>query len=283
MAAANAGKTILLANKEVLVMAGSFFLKAVKSGGATLLPLDSEHNALFQCLPGGCGQVDATVRSVWLTASGGPFLNRDPATLHGVTPDEACKHPKWSMGRKISVDSATLMNKGLEVIEAALMYGLTADRVKVSVHPQSTIHALVQYVDGSLLAHLSHPDMRVPIAQALAYPNRIESGVADVDMTTLAGLSFSAPDLAHFPCLALAYRALSMGQHGCIALNAANEVAVAAFLSHTLAFIDIATVVQTVLEQACAWQSPCNINAVYMLDQKSRQLAHTVVERYSLR
>lgn len=278
IAAAKAGKTILLANKEALVMAGSFFLQAVKEGGATLLPLDSEHNALFQCLPAGRGAVDASVRSVWLTASGGPFLNRDLATLHDVTPDEACKHPKWSMGRKISVDSATLMNKGLEVIEAALMYGLTAERVKVSVHPQSTIHALVQYVDGSLLAHLSHPDMRVPIAQALAYPHRIESGVADLDMTSLAALSFSAPDLVHFPCLALAYRALSMGQHGCIALNAANEVAVAAFLDHALAFTHIATVVHAVLEQALSWQSPSDINAVYALDQQARKHAQVALE-----
>jgi 1-deoxy-D-xylulose-5-phosphate reductoisomerase len=280
MAAAKAGKTILLANKEALVMAGSFFLQAVDSGGATLLPLDSEHNALFQCLPAGAGKVNKTVRSVWLTASGGPFLNRDPATLHDVTPDEACKHPKWSMGRKISVDSATLMNKGLEVIEAALMYGLTADRVKVSVHPQSTIHALVQYVDGSLLAHLSHPDMRVPIAQALAYPNRIESGVADLDMSSLAALSFSAPDLVHFPCLALSYRALSMGQHGCIALNAANELAVASFLNHELAFTHIAIVVQSVLEQAISWESPIDLNAVYALDQQARQLTQVALEKY---
>ncbi len=280
IAAAKAGKTILLANKEALVMAGSFFLQAVKDGGATLLPLDSEHNALFQCLPAGRGAVDASVRSVWLTASGGPFLNRDPATLHGVTPDEACKHPKWSMGRKISVDSATLMNKGLEVIEAALMYGLPADRVKVSVHPQSTIHALVQYIDGSLLAHLSHPDMRVPIAQALAYPERIESGVLDLDMSTLSALSFSAPDLQYFPCLALAYRALAIGQHGCIALNAANEVAVAAFLNMDMAFTHIATIVQSVLEQAVTWNSPTDLNAVYQLDQQARQAAYEILERY---
>ncbi len=273
IAAAQAGKTILLANKEALVMAGSFFLKAVHTGNATLLPLDSEHNALFQCLPAGQGKVDRSVRSVWLTASGGPFLKRDPATLHSVTPDEACKHPKWAMGRKISVDSATLMNKGLEVIEAALMFGLSADRVKVAIHPQSTIHALVQYADGSLLAHLSHPDMRVPIAQALAYPARMTSGVADLEMTTLESLSFAAPDLAHFPCLGLAYKALAMGQHGCIALNAANEVAVDAFLNQTLAFTQIAIVVEAVLRQAEQWQAPHDLAAVYALDKLARHLA----------
>ncbi len=280
VAAAKAGKTILLANKEALVMAGSFFLQAVKDGGATLLPLDSEHNALFQCLPQGQGRVDASVRSVWLTASGGPFLKRDATTLHSVTPDEACKHPKWSMGRKISVDSATLMNKGLEVIEAALMYGLPAERVKVAIHPQATIHALVQYVDGSLLAHLSHPDMRVPIAQALAYPQRIESGVADLDMAALEMLSFAAPDVARFPCLALAYEALSMGQHGCIALNASNEVAVEAFLNQQLAFTHIATVVQAVLLQASAWPAPSTLDEVYALDAKSRALASVALQRY---
>jgi 1-deoxy-D-xylulose-5-phosphate reductoisomerase len=279
MAAAKAGKTILLANKEALVMAGSFFLQAVKDGGATLLPLDSEHNALFQCLPRGQGAVDASVRSVWLTASGGPFLNRAPHTLQAVTPDEACKHPKWAMGRKISVDSATLMNKGLEVIEAALMYGLPADKVKVVIHPQSTIHALVQYVDGSLLAHLSHPDMRVPIAQALAYPQRMASSVADLDMTMLESLSFAPPDTQHFPCLALAYQALAMGQHGCIALNAANEVAVEAFLNHGLAFADIATVVRAVLNQAIDWVVPHELAAVYALDAQARQLANVALQR----
>jgi 1-deoxy-D-xylulose-5-phosphate reductoisomerase len=273
MAAAKAGKTILLANKETLVMAGSFFLQAVKDGGATLLPLDSEHNALFQCLPQGHGAVDASVRSVWLTASGGPFLNRAHDTLQTVTPDEACKHPKWSMGRKISVDSATLMNKGLEVIEAALMYGLPADKVKVVIHPQSTIHALVQYVDGSLLAHLSHPDMCVPIAQALAYPARMASGVADLDMTMLESLSFAPPDTEHFPCLALAYQALAMGQHGCIALNAANEVAVEAFLNHGLAFTKIASVVGDVLNHAADWQTPQHLDGVYAMDAQARQLA----------
>jgi 1-deoxy-D-xylulose-5-phosphate reductoisomerase len=277
MAAAKAGKTILLANKEALVMAGSFFLQAVKDGGATLLPLDSEHNALFQCLPRGQGTVDPSVRSVWLTASGGPFLNRAPESLHNVTPDEACKHPKWSMGRKISVDSATLMNKGLEVIEAALMYGLSANQVKVVIHPQSTIHALVQYVDGSLLAHLSHPDMCVPIAQALAYPQRMESGVADLDMTVLESLSFAPPDTTHFPCLALAYQALAMGQHGCIALNAANEVAVKAFLEGPLLFSQIAVVVSSVLQSSASWLPPATMQDVYAIDAKARELAELVV------
>jgi 1-deoxy-D-xylulose-5-phosphate reductoisomerase len=185
------------------------------------------------------------------------------------------------MGRKISVDSATLMNKGLEVIEAALMYGLPADRVKVAIHPQSTIHALVQYVDGSLLAHLSHPDMRVPITQALAYPQRMASGVADLDMTALEALRFAAPDVSHFPCLGLAYQALGMGQQGCIALNAANEVAVDAFLNFNLAFTDIASVVQAVLAQTLAWSAPLDLNAVYALDAQARRLAKQALEIYN--
>ena len=277
LAAAHAGKTILLANKEALVMSGRFFLDAVHTGGATLLPLDSEHNALFQCLPAGQGLVTPSVRNVWLTASGGPFLNRSVDSLLSVTPDEACKHPKWTMGRKISVDSATLMNKGLEVIEAALMYGLTADRVKVVIHPQSMIHALVQYIDGSLLAHLSNPDMRVPIAHALAYDsgsaiNRVESGVPDLDMQQLSGLYFSAPDLEQFPCLALAYQALSIGQQACIALNAANEIAVAEFLSGKLPFICIADVVSTILKRILAANItvPTHLSQVYELDKQCR-------------
>ena len=277
LAAADAGKTILLANKEALVMAGSFFLDAVKTAGATLLPLDSEHNALFQCLPRGAGVVDSSVRSIWLTASGGPFLHHDRSALSRVTPAQACKHPKWAMGRKISVDSATLMNKGLEVIEAALMYGLLANRVKVVIHPQSTVHALVQYEDGSLLAHLSHPDMRVSIAQALAYPLRIHSGVGDLDMTTLGSLDFTAPDLDRFACLGLAYEALSLGQHACIALNAANEVAVEAFLSETLPFTDIPTVVAHVLNVAKSWQPPNSLDEVYALDAAARSLAQSCI------
>lgn len=277
LAAAYAGKTILLANKEALVMSGRFFLDAVRIGGATLLPLDSEHNALFQCLPAGQGLVTSSVRNIWLTASGGPFLNRPLDSLLNVTPDEACKHPKWSMGRKISVDSATLMNKGLEVIEAALMYGLTADRVKVVIHPQSMVHALVQYIDGSLLAHLSNPDMRVPIAHALAYDsecviNRIESGVPDLDMQTLSDLHFSSPDLERFPCLALAYQALNIGQHACIALNAANEIAVAEFLSENLSFTCIFDVVAAVLKKILAdnISAPTHISQVYELDTQCR-------------
>jgi 1-deoxy-D-xylulose-5-phosphate reductoisomerase len=185
------------------------------------------------------------------------------------------------MGRKISVDSATLMNKGLEVIEAALMYDLPAERVKVAIHPQSTIHALVQYIDGSLLAHLSHPDMRVPIAQALAYPERMESGVADLDMSILESLHFASPNLEHFPCLELAYRALKIGQQGCIALNAANEVAVEAFLNEALPFTRIAIVVQAVLEQAEQWHAPKDLSDVYQLDLRARQLAYQALERSS--
>lgn len=277
MAAAESGKTILLANKEALVMAGSFFLAAVQRGGATLLPLDSEHNALFQCLPSGQGLVDPSVHSIWLTASGGPFLNHTSLDLVNVTPAQACKHPKWSMGRKISVDSATLMNKGLEVIEAALMFGLEASRVKVVIHPQSTVHAVVQYLDGSLLAHLSHPDMRVPIAMALAYPQRIDSGVAHLDLTLLGHLEFKAPDLQRFPCLALAFQALATGQQACIALNASNEVAVEAFLTEQLAFTAISDVVSHVLQCAQSWQTPNTLAEVYTLDALARTLAHQAI------
>lgn len=278
LAAANAGKTILLANKEVLVMAGDFFLKAVRNGGATLLPLDSEHNALFQCLPEGKGIVTPSVRSVWLTASGGPFLNHSIQNLYNVTVEEACTHPKWVMGRKISVDSATLMNKGLEVIEAAILYGLSGEHIKVAIHPQSTIHALVQYIDGSLLAHLSHPDMCVPIAHALAYnkkdiASRINSGVPDLDIQQLNSLHFLKPDTKRFPCLSLAYIALKNGQKACIALNSANEVAVEYFLSGTIPFIGIPYIVNSVLKKAIASHIPQPINwsNIYELDQLFRQ------------
>ena len=282
IAAAHSGKTILLANKEALVMAGRFFLEAVRDGGATLLPLDSEHNALFQCLPSGQGKLNTTVRSIWLTASGGPFLNRDAQFLSTVTPEQACKHPKWSMGRKISVDSATLMNKGLEVIEAALMYDLPADKVRVAIHPQSTVHALVQYTDGSLLSHLSHPDMRVPIAHALAYPQRIESGVDDLDMTQLGSLDFLPPDETVFPCLGLAYQALRQGQAACIALNAANEMAVAAFLNSQLQFTSIAAVVAAVLDAAQPWAEPQQLSDVFAIDALARKAATSVIAGHTL-
>jgi len=251
LAAARAGKRILLANKEALVMGGPLFMDAVAQGGATLLPIDSEHNAIFQCLPADFARdpARAGVRRILLTASGGPFRTRALSELAGVTPDEACAHPNWSMGRKISVDSATMMNKGLEVIEAHFLFGAPHDAIEVVVHPQSVIHSLVEYVDGSLLAQLSHPDMRTPIAHALAYPERIAAGVATLDLARLAALAFEPPDFARFACLRLAYDALRAGGTSPAALNAANEVAVAAFLAGSIRFTDIAAVCEAAMSR----------------------------------
>ncbi|MEP7329998.1 MAG: 1-deoxy-D-xylulose-5-phosphate reductoisomerase [Betaproteobacteria bacterium] len=241
LAAARAGKRILLANKEALVLGGALFMAAVEAGGATLLPLDSEHNAIFQCLPSDFAADPARggIRRILLTASGGPFRTRAPAELAAVTPDQACAHPNWSMGRKISVDSATMMNKGLEVIEARWLFGIPRSAIEVVIHPQSVIHSLVEYVDGSVLAQMGHPDMRTPIAQALAFPDRIDAGVPSLDLARLAALTFEAPDLERFPCLQLAFDALAAEGTAPVTLNAANEVAVAAFLNGRIRFTDI--------------------------------------------
>ncbi len=274
LAAARAGKRILLANKEALVMAGALFMAAVEAGGATLLPIDSEHNAIFQCLPPGYARDPdrAGVRRILLTASGGPFLRRARAELDRVTPDEACAHPNWSMGRKISVDSATMMNKGLEVIEAQWLFGVGRDALDVVIHPQSVIHSLVEYADGSVLAQLGHPDMRTPIAQALAYPERIDAGVARLDLAQLAALSFAAPDVERFPCLALAYAALAAGESAPAVLNAANEVAVAAFLEGRIRFTDIAAVCAEALARLPARALPA-LDDVLAIDGEARQVA----------
>ncbi|MGE5089368.1 MAG: 1-deoxy-D-xylulose-5-phosphate reductoisomerase [Candidatus Levyibacteriota bacterium] len=244
LAAARAGKRILLANKEALVMGGALFIDAVEAGGATLLPIDSEHNAVYQCLPSPYARDPdaAGIRRILLTASGGPFFARSDVDFDRVTPDQACAHPNWSMGRKISVDSATMMNKGLEVIEAHWLFGADADRIEVVIHPQSVVHSLVEYVDGSVLAQLGHPDMRTPIAQALAAPERIDSGVPALELAQLAQLTFATPDRERFPCLDLAYEALRADAGAPIALNAANEVAVEAFLGGRARFTDIARV-----------------------------------------
>ncbi len=253
LAAARAGKKILLANKEVLVMAGRIFMDAVRQHGATLLPIDSEHNAIFQALPHDffgdhAGDFAASgISKILLTASGGPFRNTPLSELQNVTPDQACVHPNWVMGRKISVDSATMMNKGLEVIEAHWLFNAPPDAIQVVIHPQSVIHSLVQYVDGSVLAQLGNPDMRTPIAYALAYPERIEAGVAPLDLLKVATLTFEAPDFARFPCLALAYQALRAGGTAPAMLNAANEVAVAAFLDRRIAFLAIPRLIEEVL------------------------------------
>jgi len=255
LAAARAGKRLLLANKESIVMAGQLLLQALNEGGGELIPVDSEHNAIFQCLPGGRpdadkGGLDANgVRRLILTASGGPFRGRSRAELAGVTPDQACKHPKWVMGRKISVDSATLMNKGLEVIEAHHLFGAPVDRIDVLVHPQSLVHSLVEYVDGSVLAQLGNPDMRTAIAHALAWPERVDAGVSMLDLATSGALAFEAPDLGTFRCLTLAYQALRAGGDAPALLNAANEVAVEAFLAGSLSFLSIADVVESVLTE----------------------------------
>lgn len=249
LAAARAGKKILLANKEALVMAGRIFMDAVRQNGATLLPIDSEHNAIFQALPRDYkGDMSTSgVQKILLTASGGPFRDTPIDDLKQVTPEQACAHPNWVMGRKISVDSASMMNKGLEVIEAHWLFNASADDIQVVVHPQSVIHSMVQYVDGSVLAQMGNPDMRTPIAHALAYPLRIDAGVAPLDLFKVAKLDFVAPDFARFPCLALAFQALRTGGTAPAVLNAANEVAVDAFLNKEIAFLDIPKLISDVL------------------------------------
>jgi 1-deoxy-D-xylulose-5-phosphate reductoisomerase len=252
LAAARAGKRVLLANKEALVMAGPLFMAAVRDHGAELLPIDSEHNAVFQCLPPGFAAGDLEpvgVRRILLTGSGGPFRTTPLEQLPDVTPDQACAHPNWRMGRKISVDSATMMNKGLEVIEARWLFAAPPERIEVVVHPQSVIHSMVEYQDGSVLAQLGNPDMRTPIAHALAWPRRLASGAAFLDFARLGPLEFQAPDFARFPCLRLAFAALDAGGTAPAILNAANEVAVQAFLDRRIRYTDIAAVVERTLER----------------------------------
>ena len=254
LAAAHAGKRILLANKEALVMTGQIFLDAIEKNGAQLLPVDSEHNAIFQSLPKGFsrGLVAEGVRRILLTGSGGPFRAMAPCQLESVTPEQAVAHPNWVMGPKISVDSATMMNKGLEVIEAHWLFGLAASQIQVVVHPQSVIHSMVEYADGSVLAQMGNPDMRTPIAQTLAYPERIDAGTAVFDIFTLAQFTFEAPDVQRFPCLRLAYAALATGGTAPAILNAANEIAVQSFLEARLGFNGIARVVEQTLERVAA-------------------------------
>ena len=252
LAAAKAGKRVLLANKEALVAAGSLFMAAVKESGAELLPIDSEHNAIFQCLPHD-GRASAPmgpsagVRRLILTASGGPFRTKKWQTLTNVTPEQACAHPNWSMGKKISVDSATMLNKGLEVIEAHWLFAMPADRINVVIHPQSVVHSMVEYEDGSVIAQLGQPDMRTPIAYGLGFPERISSGVGILDLALAGRLDFEQPDLEQFPCLKLSFEALRSGQSACITLNAANEMAVAAFLDGKLSYTNIAALIENTL------------------------------------
>ena len=280
LAAARAGKRLLLANKEALVMSGRLFMEAVALGGATLLPLDSEHNAIFQCLPRGA-ETSPEVRRLILSASGGPFRSTPLAQLAAVTPDQACAHPTWRMGRKISVDSATMMNKGLELFEACWLFGVDASRVDILIHPQSIVHSLVEYADGSVIAQLGNPDMRTPIAHALGWPDRIESGVERLDLAKIGSLEFSRPDPQRFPALRLARAAAAAGGDVPAALNAANEEAVAAFLSGSLGFPRIAAVVEGVLD---AWQpdEPATIEAVQASDERARRLAREAIRGYAV-
>lgn len=286
LAAARAGKRVLLANKEALVAAGNLFMQAVRDNHAELLPIDSEHNAIFQCLPHGDRAAAPTqpargVRRLLLTASGGPFRTTPIEQLALVTPEQACAHPNWRMGRKISVDSATMLNKGLEVIEAHWLFAMPADRIEVLIHPQSVVHSLVEYEDGSVLAQLGQPDMRTPIAYGLGFPDRINSGVGLLDLAAAGRLDFESPDMGRFPCLHLSFGALRAGQGACITLNAANEVAVARFLDGRIAFNAIPATIEACLnalsaEHACL---PASLDDILALDQEARIKAEAFCRR----
>ncbi len=286
LSAARSGKRVLLANKEALVMAGGVFIDACRTGGATVLPIDSEHNAVFQCLvptapEAGLPQVPKGVRRVLLTASGGPFRSRSLAEMDTVTPAQACAHPNWSMGRKISVDSATMMNKGLELIEAHYLFDVPVEKLDVVVHPQSIIHSLVEYTDGSVLAQLGNPDMRTPIAHALAFPDRIESGVDMLNLAAIGRLDFEQPDFDRFPCLRLAREALGFGGGAPCILNAANEIAVACFLDGGLRFTEIAAVADAVLDTLGGVRPPTDLDGVLELDRQARGAAEQQLQRYA--
>ena len=281
LSAARSGKTILLANKEALVSAGGLFMETAKQGGATLLPLDSEHNAMHQCLPvDQFGRPEmSNVEKIVLTASGGPFRGRSRQSLDTVTPEEACAHPNWSMGQKISVDSATLANKGLELAEACWLFDRTPDQIDIVVHPQSIVHSMIRYCDGSVLAQLGQPDMRTPIAYCLAWPDRVDAGVEPLDLVTARRLDFEAPDLEAFPCLALAQQAITRPGGMCV-FSAANEIAVAAFLAGTVRFTDIDRVIELTLEDVNL-SEPQSLNAVQALDQVARDIASSRIAAFS--
>jgi len=284
LAAARAGKRLLLANKESVVMAGPLLLGALQQGGGTLVPIDSEHNAIFQCLPADwrAGARPAGVRRLLLTASGGPFLDWPAAALSAVTPEQACAHPRWNMGPKISVDSASLMNKGLELIEAAVLFGMPVDAIQIVVHPQSIIHSMVEYADGSTLAQLGSPDMRTPIAQALAWPERIDAGVEFLDLIKAARLDFRAPDPVRFPALRLARSAASSGGLAPCWLNAADEVAVRAFLDKQLNFVDIPAVIEAVMDKF-AGGTVVDLQSVMAADAEARGHADAALQRFASR
>jgi 1-deoxy-D-xylulose-5-phosphate reductoisomerase len=285
LSAVNKGKRVLLANKEALVTSGQIFIDAVKASGAELLPIDSEHNAIFQSLPtmaqqtiGTCQLTDNGVSKILLTGSGGPFRTKTLDELEDVTPDQACAHPNWEMGRKISVDSATMMNKGLEFIEAKWLFNVEADDIQVVLHPQSTIHSMVQYKDGSVIAQMGNPDMRTPIAHALAYPERIEAGVEPLDFFNTPSFDFEQPDFERYPNLELAIEACKQGQGACTALNAANEVAVDAFLNNQIKFTDIYKINETSVKKFVS-ERVANISEVLSLDKLTRQYAQGIVRK----
>ncbi|HBA67304.1 MAG TPA: 1-deoxy-D-xylulose-5-phosphate reductoisomerase [Methylococcaceae bacterium] len=279
LAAAKAGKTVLLANKEALVMSGDIFMKAVSESGAHLLPIDSEHNAIFQCMPADycAGQEAKEARRVLLTASGGPFRTKPVEELVDVTPDQAVAHPNWDMGRKISVDSATMMNKGLELIEACLLFSMSPDKIQVVIHPQSVIHSMVDYVDGTVLAQMGNPDMRIPIAHAMAWPERFDSGAAPLNIFDVKHMDFEQPDLQRFPCLRLAIEAVEAGGIMPAVLNAANEIAVAAFLDEKVRFTDIPFIIEQSMHKFEA--DPADtLDIVLAADSKAREVAERIVE-----
>ncbi|MBU3578410.1 1-deoxy-D-xylulose-5-phosphate reductoisomerase [Polynucleobacter sp. 73C-SIWE] len=283
LAAAKAGKRVLLANKEALVMSGNLFMQAMKQGGGELLPIDSEHNAIFQCLPNQYTKAPSPglgVEELWLTASGGPFRNTPLDQLGGITPEQACAHPNWVMGRKISVDSATMMNKGLEVIEAFWLFGLSLEKIKVFIHPQSVVHSMVRYRDGSVIAQLGQPDMRTPIAYGLAWPERIDAGVAPLSLTQLAALSFNEPDLARFPCLSLAFAAAKVGGTAPTVLNAANEIAVAAFLDEGMPYLQIPNVVEKTLS-AIPVSNADSIESILEIDAQARTVTRDFIKTFN--
>lgn len=295
LAAAKFGKRILLANKEALVMSGKLFIDTVRENDAVLMPIDSEHNAIFQCLPDCLTEYESSVKvtneekdsgieRIWLTASGGPFRNYSAEQLHDVTPEQAVNHPNWDMGKKISVDSATLMNKGLELIEAFWLFDLNVEDIEVVVHPQSVIHSMVSYADGSVLAQLGNPDMRTPIAHALSWPKRIVSGVEPLNIFDVAKLDFEQPDLDKFPCLQLCYEAIKIGGSATVILNAANEVAVEAFLEEKIRFTDIPVVIEKTLKQSEIIKDVTNLDAVLDADAMARVIANNlIVEMYLLK
>lgn len=279
LAAAKAGKTVLLANKEALVMSGDIFMQAVRDSGAQLLPIDSEHNAIFQCMPAGytAGDTNKQARRILLTASGGPFRETPVEELHDVTVDQAIAHPKWDMGRKISVDSATMMNKGLELIEACLLFNMQPEDIQVVIHKQSIIHSMVDYVDGSVLAQMGNPDMRVPIAHAMAWPNRFESGVEPLNIFDVKQMDFEEPSLKRFPCLRLAYKAIEAGGIMPTVLNASNEVAVDEFLNERVKFTDIPIIIEKCMARFSAEKAD-KLEKILQIDQQAREVSYEIIE-----